>query len=251
VIRAVLLAALAAALPIPASAQTTFFPRFDFHLGAEHLWTSDVRFVWAADFGAAVEILDYGRGRATFVANYEVIMGNEFRRFDPNQGNYLLEGALSYRIRAVEVAAVFHHISRHLSDRPKRRPVDWNMLGARAVSAGVAGTVALEGRVDIRGVLKSSLVDYRWEMESAGGARFPLSSRTSLISGGMVRVVGVDDTLNRGTQVGARAEGGIRLDGGAGSVELFVAAERRVDPYPLQAFTYSWFTAGFRLRSRP
>ena len=64
------------------------------------------------------------------------------------------------------------------------------------------------------------------------------------------RYLGVDDTRERGNQVGYRAEGGVRLEGSGAAVELFIAGERRIDPYPLEFGTATWFSAGFRLMSR-
>jgi hypothetical protein len=60
----------------------------------------------------------------------------------------------------------------------------------------------------------------------------------------------VDGSQNRGTQTGVRGEGGVRLEGRAGAVELYVAAERRIDPYPLEFNVDHWIGAGFRLLSR-
>src|SRR4051812_17644646 len=117
--------------PAQASTATEFLPRYTFHLAAEHLSSDDRQFVWDTNFGGELDLVDCVAGRATFVANYQAILGEQFRRFDPNQGNYILGGSLSLRPRGFEVAAVFHHESRHLSDRVKRQAVDWNMLGAR------------------------------------------------------------------------------------------------------------------------
>ena len=50
-------------------------------------------FVWDTNFGGELDVVDYGTGRATFVANYQAILGDEFRHFDPNQGNYILSGS--------------------------------------------------------------------------------------------------------------------------------------------------------------
>jgi hypothetical protein len=44
--------------------------------------------------------------------------------------------------------------------------------------------------------------------------------------------------------------GGVRFNGQAGAIELVVAAERRIDAYPLDTAAQSWFTAGFRFVSR-
>jgi hypothetical protein len=176
-----------------------------------------------------------------------VITGDQFRAFDANQGNYILGGRLSAWMAGTEVAAVFHHLSRHLSDRPKRQPVDWNMIGVRVSRGLQAGGVSLATAVDIRGVVQHSYVDYRWELGGGVRAEYPFTHRVALVSSGGVRLLGVDGSLNRGTQTGARAEGGVRLAGRAAAIELFVAVERRVDPYPLEFGTANWFTAGFKL----
>jgi len=63
-------------------------------------------------------------------------------------------------------------------------------------------------------------------------------------------VLGLDGSRGRGTQYGARGEGGVRLEGRGAVVELFVAVERRIDPYQLDFSTGSWATTGFRLVSR-
>jgi hypothetical protein len=258
VTRGVLVAlALAAAGVAPAHAQTApapaasveFLSRFDFHVSMEHLLSEDPRYVWAATFGGELDMIDYGSGRATFVANYETILGSEFRAFDPNQGNYTLEGSTSARIGGVEAAGVFHHVSRHLSDRPKRFPVDWNMIGGRLAGSAARGRAALRGRVDVRGVIQKTYVDYRWEVESAGGARIAVHPRVALVSSGAFRVVGVDGSRDRGTQYGFRGEGGVRLDGRGAALELFAAVERRLDAYQLEFSTVTWMTMGFRISS--
>ena len=59
----------------------------------------DPRYVWDADFGGELDIVDYGAGRVTFEANYQVVLGEEIRSFDPNQGNYILAGLASFARR--------------------------------------------------------------------------------------------------------------------------------------------------------
>jgi len=216
----------------------------------EHLVDDDPRFVWDARFGSELDFIDFGRGRATFAAEYEVLLGDELRIFDPNQGIYTLAGSLSARLRAVEVAGVFHHVSRHLSDRPKRQAIDWNMAGARVRGTFGRGRSTLDTRVDVRGVVQRSYVDYRWELDAAARGRVRVAPRAAVVVAGGIRVLGVDGTRDRATQYGARGEGGVRLEGPAAAVELFVAAERRIDPYPLEFSTGSWVSAGFRLVSR-
>ncbi len=241
----------------PAAAQgppVEILTRYAFHLNAEHLSESDPRFVWDANFGGELDLIDYGVGRLTFVANYQTILGEQFRPFDPNQGNYILAGSASARAGGVEVAGVFYHQSRHLSDRVKRQPVDWNMAGGRVAGGLTSGRLQVEGRADLRGVVQKSLVDYRWELDTEARSRVALrasgSGRLALIAAGGVRVLGVDGSRGRGTQNGFRGEAGVRVEGSGAAVELFVAAERRIDPYPLEFSTESWVTAGFRLLSR-
>lgn len=256
-----LLLTLAAA--VPATAQTgpapgaasaprgvAFLSRFDYVFGLEHLVSDDPRFVWDATFGGALDLIDYMRGRLTFEAQYEAGLGSEYQPFDPNQGTYTLAGALSARARAVELAVVYHHVSRHLGDRPKRDPIDWNMLGARLRGQVARGRTEIVMRADVRGAVLHTFVDYRWELDADTRARVRLSDRTAFVTAGGVRVVGVDGSRNRGTQYGVRGEGGIRLEGTVAAVELFLGAERRIDPYPLEFGTGSWVTAGFRLINR-
>jgi hypothetical protein len=248
---------LVAACAVPVHAQSAqappssveFLSRFDFHVSMEHLVSDDPRYVWDANFGGEVDMIDYGRGRATFVANYETVLGSEFRAFDPNQGNYILEGSTSARLDPGEAAAVFHHVSRHLSDRPKRFPVDWNMIGGRIAGMTTRGQTALRGRVDVRGVIQKTYVDYRWEVESSGAIRAAIYPRVSLVSAGNFRVLGVDGSRDRGTQYGFRGEGGVRVAGRGAALELFAAVERRLDPYQLEFGSATWMTVGFRISS--
>jgi hypothetical protein len=240
----------AATTPPPdAPMGVTFIPRYAFHLNGEHLSTDDERFRWDANYGGELDVVDYVRGRFTFFANYQVITGEEFRAFDPTQGNYILGGRLSYRLRGVELAGVFYHQSRHLSDRPKRQAVDWNMFGGRASRPFTVGRVALDTRVDIRGVVEHSFVDYQWELDGGVHARYPLARHIALVGDADLRLLGTDGSQDRGTQTGARGEGGVRFQGKAGAIELFVAGERRIDPYPLEFGTMTWFSAGFKLLS--
>ena len=235
----------------PAAAQNTilFFPRFDFHLGADHLSIGEPRFVWDTNFGGDLDFVDYGRGRTTFAANYEAVLGDEVRRFDPNQGNYLLDLSSSVRGRGVEVAALFHHTSRHVSDRFKRDPLDWNMLGASVRRDLRRGSMQVLAQGDVLGTLLKSNVDYNWEANGSVRVRVPLRPRIVAISEGRVRLVGVDGSRNRDMQHGARGEAGLRFEGQGGAIELVVAAERRIDAYPLEISAMSWFSAGFRFVS--
>jgi hypothetical protein len=235
----------------PANAQTVdVFTRSSFHASAEHISSDDERFVWDTNFGGDVDLVDYGTGRLNFRANYQAILGEQLRSFDPNQGNYILEGSLSHRLPGVELAGVFYHQSRHLSDRPKVQAVDWNMLGARVLKSVALPRGRLDTRADLRWTILKSFVDYTTEFDGGVRAVVPIGARASAIADGGVRVMGVNGDRDRGTQTGFRIEGGLRLDGKGAAVELFVAGERRVDPYQLEFGTAQWLSAGFRLLSR-
>jgi hypothetical protein len=247
-----LAAASASAQSTPSTADPTveFLPRSAFHMTAEHVSGSDDRFVWDTNFGGDIDFLDYGAGRVTFAGNYQAILGREFRDFDPNQGNYTLEGSTSLRVHGVEAAAVFHHISRHLSDRPKRFAIDWNMLGGRVEKAGSVGTTRMEARVDLRKVTLASYVDYSWELEGGVRTVYRADRPVAPLSDVRLRLLGTDGSQNRGTQTGFRAEGGVHVKGRGAAVELFAAVERRIDPFPLEFGADTWAGVGFRLLSR-
>jgi hypothetical protein len=248
---ATLSVAVCALCAAPVHAQTVdFLTRGSFHLGAEHLSSDDERFVWDTNFGGDLDLVDYGTGRLTFIANYQAILGEQLRNFDPNQGNYILAGTLSRRFAALEIAGVFHHESRHLSDRSKTEAVDWNMLGARVLKSVAASGVRLDTRADLRWVILKSFVDYKSEFEGDVRLVAPIDARVSVIGDGTLRLLGVNDTRGRGAQAGFRIEGGVRVEGKGAAVELFVAGERRIDPYPLEFGTVQWLSAGFRLLSR-
>jgi hypothetical protein len=250
VIRRSLLALAFLAYAVPAGAQSVeFLSRYAFYVSMEYLASDEPRFEWDANWGGDLDIVDYGFGRFNFVANYQTILGDEFREFDPNQGNYVLEGSLSVRAPRAEVSGVFHHVSRHLSDRPKGGAVDWNMMGARVAAATTRGRLELRNRVDLRGVIQKTFVDYTWELETDTRARITLSPRTAFVPSGGLRVLGVNGSRDRGTQVGFRGEGAIQLRGRGAAVEFFAAVERRIDPYQLEFSTVSWATAGFRISS--
>jgi hypothetical protein len=227
-----------------------FLPRTSFHMAAEHLSGDDPRYVWDADFGGELDIVDYGVGRFAFEGNYQVVLGEEIRAFDPNQGNYILTGLGTFRLGATEVAGVLYHQSRHMADRPKEEAVDWNMLGGRVQRAFSYDEFLFDARADLRGVFMKTSVDYSWELDAGLRSDVKVHPRIGLLAGVDVRYLGVDGSRGRGNQTGYKVQGGVRFEGRAGAIEVFVAGERRIDPYPLEVGTAQWVTAGFRLLSR-
>jgi hypothetical protein len=238
----------------PAPAGPEFLSRYDFHMTVYHLNGSEdpaERFSWDTHFGGSFDILDYVLGRACVNVDYEAVLGSEFRPFDPNQANYTLEPSLSVRLGETELAAVFHHESRHLSDRPKHFAIAWNMWGGRLLRRATLGSVTIDGAVDVGRVVQHSFVDYTWLTDGDVLVRRPVSPRLGVFVHGSAQVYQVDGTIpNRGTQFGTLVEAGLRVAGRGGALEMFAGFERRVDAYPLDRVPQNWVLAGFRLLSR-
>jgi hypothetical protein len=227
-----------------------WFPRFDIGLDGQYVTSGDPRFNWIFDLDGQLDVVDADRFRTIFIVNYEAIAGEQFRRFDVNQGNYMLEGAWLFRVAGLELGPVWHHVSRHLSDRPKRFAIDWNMIALRAQDVHASGPLDLSWRADARATVTNAFVDYVWEVEAGGGISYRLAPRFAITARTNLRVTGVDDTRARASQFAGLAEAGVRMEGRAAAAELFIGAERRVDPYPIEFGAASWFLAGLRLTSQ-
>jgi hypothetical protein len=244
----------------PAPAIPEFLPRFDFHLSVDRLMRSltaqqklfDRRFSWDAHFGGSFDLVDYVAGRAAVTIDYQAVMGSEFRPFDPNQGNYVLEASISGRATAAtEAAVIFHHVSRHISDRPKPFAVAWNLLGGRFLHQAVAGSTTIDVSLDGGRVVQRSYVDYTWLGEANLQVRHQINSHAGVFAHGTGRVFTVDKLVaGRGRQAGGRIEAGIRLKGRGGVMEIFAGYEKRVDADPLDRLQQRWGIAGLRLLSR-
>ena len=225
-----------------------FFTRYDFHLTANSIALDDPRFSWDAHFGGDFDIVDYVAGRATILIDYEAVLGDEFRPFDPNQAYYTLEASGSYRMGATELAGVFHHVSRHLSDRPKQFSVAWNVLGARVLRRVSVAGITIDARVDAGWAIRHSYADYTWTGDLDVIVRRAVSPRVGVFAHGFSEIFGVDGTIpERTTERGGRIEGGVRLTGRAGALELFAGFERRIDADPIDRVRRQWAVAGFRL----
>jgi hypothetical protein len=257
-------AAHAAAQPMqpivaPAPAAPEFMSRFDFHVAIARLLPStdtpaeavdvDQRFAWDSHFGGSFDFADFVVGRLGVTVDFQAVMGNERQPFDPNQGNYTLEGFGSLRVGAdTEVAGIFHHVSRHLSDRPKNFAVAYNEVGGRLMQRLTLGTLTVD--VDVEGgrTIQHSYVDYTWLGEAQLLVRHQLNPRVGVFAHGQGQVFAVDDLVaNRGAQAGWLAEAGVRVNGAAGALEVFAGYENRIDADPLDRSSQRWGLAGFRI----
>ena len=239
------------ATPVPD--HPDFLSRADFQLSASRIaGIDDQRFSWDTHWGGSLDVVDYVHGRTGIYVDYEAMLGSEFRPFDPYQGNYTLEAFGSGRVNdSTELMGIFHHVSRHISDRPKRFAIAWNVLGGRVLHKFSLGSATLD--VDLEGgkVVQHSYVDYSWIGELHILAKRPVNDRVAVYgraAGQLYKVNG--ERPERSTQRGGFVEAGVRLKGGAGVMELFVAGERRVDADQLDFQPKQWALAGFRLLSR-
>jgi hypothetical protein len=237
----------------PAPDQPDFLTRADFQLSASRLaGIDDIRFSWDTHFGGSLDVVDYVAGRVGIYVDYQAVLGDEFRIFDPNQGNYTLEANASGRVNdSTEIVGIFHHVSRHLSDRPKRFAIAWNLLGARVLHHAEVGSGTID--IDLEGgrIVQHSFVDYAWIGELHVQGRRPLNKRVTVYGRAAGQWVGVNDEVpGRERQAGGFVEAGLRLKGTAGVMELFAGVERRVDADALDRLPQRWGLAGFRLLSR-
>jgi hypothetical protein len=230
----------------PTAAQ--FMSRFDFHMSAAGLSDPDRRFSWDTHWGGDFDFVDYGRGRLMFLADYQVILGDELRMFDPNQGNYTLAVSGSVRVRGTEFAGVLHHVSRHLSDRPNRAAIAFNALELRLLRRLDFGKQSLAIRLEGGPVIARAFVDYLGMAVFDSTLRRQVSPHTALYGRAYTDYYAVDrDIADRPNQAGARFEAGVRLTGRGGALDLFGGYERVVDAYPLDRQSREWAFAGFRL----
>lgn len=225
-----------------------FVSNFDFHISLEAISNDDPRFSWIGRAGGDFDLIDLGWGRLNLLADYEVIMGEEFRPFDTNQGNYTLQASVAFPVRGNDLSLVFHHVSRHLADRPKRASIAWNVLGVHVRRRFVRDATALDIGAGLGSMVQQSSVDYAWKADA--GARIAQGVRRwlHLFADGSVEWFGIDETRSsRPTQWNGRVEVGVRIDGRGGDVEMFVGYGRRADAYPTETAARRWPMVGVRV----
>ena len=235
-----------------APSEVDFLPRIDWKMSAALLAHPDPRFTWDTHWAGDLDLFTYPKGRASFLADYEALLGSQFRAFDPYQSNYLLEASGSYFAGKTEIAGVLSHVSRHLGDRPKRLAVAENSLGPRVLRRlGDPANESLDIRADLRKVIARAYDDYTWieELELAGRRR--LHQHAWVYARGYGELIQVDKAVaGRSQQKGGRVEAGVVLKGSStagGVMELFGGGEQMIDADPLDRFPRRWAFIGFRL----
>ena len=231
-----------------------FLSRYDFQLEANVLSGDDGKqFRWDTHFGGEFDVINYVKGRVTVVTDYEAVLGSELRPFDPNQGNYILEPAMSWFVGKNEVSFVFHHVSRHLSDRLKTYSVAMNILEGRYLRKfEVAPNTTVSVRTAVGKLAQHSQVDYTWTADWDVMLRRRMNPHVEMYGRTTGEMFGVDPLI-RGrtdTQYTTRVEVGTRLTGTKADLELFLGAEHRLDASFIQFVPVSWAIAGFRIASK-
>jgi hypothetical protein len=257
-------AALAAALFLSVSAtafaqhpiddaptQAEFMPRFDWNMSAAFLNHPDQRFTWDTHWAGDFDLLGWPNGRASFLADYQAILGSELRPFDPYQSNYLLEASGSVFRGPTEFAGVLSHVSRHLGDRRKLQAVAENSLGLRVMRRYGNAADSIDVRGDMRKVIERAYVDYTWIGDVDIVVRHRMTRRTTVYGRGAGNMYLVDETVaGRDRQLGGRVELGVKVDGVVGGMEYFAGGEQMVDADPLDRMPRRWAFIGFRLLGR-
>ncbi len=228
-----------------------FLPRFDWKMSAALLAHPDERFTWDTHWAGDFDLFSYPKGRASFLADYQALLGSEFRPFDPYQSNYLLEAAGSFFAGKTEVAGVLSHISRHFGDRPKRIAVAENSLGPRIMRRFGDDANSFDVRVDIRKIIEKAYDDYTWINQLDLAARHRLTPRATVFGRAYGELIPVDGTVaGRGTQRGGKIEAGVKVQGSGGAMEFFAGGEQMIDADPLDRQPRRWAYIGFRLLGR-
>jgi len=230
-----------------------FLSQYNFQLELNTLSGDNGRqYRWDSHFGGEFDLLNYVKGRATVVTDYEAVLGSEYRPFDPNQGIYILEPAASWFVGDNEVAFVFHHVSRHLSDRPKTYAVAYNIAEARYLRKfELPHDSSLAVRTSAGRLTQHSQVDYTWTWDWDVMARDRMNPHLELYTRTSGEVFGVDPLVRgrTGVQHTTRVEVGTRVTGTKADLEIFVGAEHRLDASIIDFVPVSWAIVGIRVAS--
>jgi len=182
-------------------------------------------------------------------------MGSQLRPFDPVQGNYVLEPAASWFAGKNEFAFVFHHVSRHLSDRIKLYAIAFNIAEGRYLRKFDVDGTTIAVRATLGHITQHSDVDYTWAADWDVMLVRPMNPYLQWYGRSTGEMYGTNPAaLQRrtGVQHTVRLEVGPRLIGKKADFEFFGGFERSLDAYELDYFrpTANWFILGFRIASK-
>jgi hypothetical protein len=245
----ILLAAVLPLVAVPAARAEppSFLPEVFARLQAARYVPADDDQAWTGWIGGGADLVRMGRVTVEFTADVETIIGRERRTFDANQANYHLSGAARVGVGRYVIAPFFHHVSRHVVDRPKTQAVDWNMLGVRATAPLADG----RGRVTagVGHTIQVSLVGYGWELTARGEADLLKRAFGEVYAAVDLRRVTAEavPAFPRGGFTDWTIEGGARWRRGPRSLDTFVAFERRNDVFVEVPGARDRLLLGFRI----
>lgn len=213
--------------------------------------TDDPRFWLVQRSRADLDLFSFRKGRVNFLVDTELVMGSERRAFDLNHANVIFEASASYGVGPIDIAAVAHHVSRHVVDREFDRVPAWHTIGVRAGHVFLPRDAVIDISLEYGRVVQHTFVDYAWTSQLTARLDRTIRSATHVFASGSGGFVGVDRAvLNRGRQAGGRVESGVHVVRERASADLFAAYERRIDGYPTSREPSSWLEFGFRLGTR-
>lgn len=221
--------------------------------GAAYVPPEDA-FAWDTWIGGGAGLVRVKAATAYVTADVETILGRERRAFDANQANYHLEGGLRVRTGRHLVIPFFHHVSRHLVDRPKEQLVDWNLVGVRVTGPlPASSSLALRYAASLARAVHTRGVGYEWELVGALDVELGRSSWGAPYLRADARFVTVDPeaALSHGDFVDFLGQGGLRLVRGGRSLELFAAYEHRNDVFLLDPAARDRGLFGLRIGFAP
>ena len=209
---------------------------------------ADARYNWDVDLLLDADLFDVGFVRGNLLANLETIVGSEFRNVDPNQNNYVVDFSILVRLPRGEIGTTFHHVSRHLSDRPDQGSVSWNMIGVSYADRFDIGPLRVDAGVRGLGTVERAGVDYTAQFEWHSTFELDVTRRVSIIAGGDGVIVPVEsEVFMRTTRRGGLMSAGLRFPTPAGAVDLFIGWEQRIDAGQFSHDTVRWMQVGVRL----
>jgi hypothetical protein len=210
------------------------FPDVSVQLEGAYYVPPEDAFVWDTWVGGGAGLVRVKAAMAYITADVETILGRERRTFDANQVNYHLEAGLRIQTGRHLVIPFFHHVSRHLVDRPKTQLVDWNIVGVR-VTGPLPPASPLAGRysASVGHTVEWRTVGYQWELTGVLDLEVLRRPWGTPYLRADVRFVTVDaqGSLPRGDFADFLGQVGVRFASGGRNLDLFVAFERRNDVF--------------------
>ncbi len=248
--------AVAAAAPAAAAGadDKALFPDAALHFEGARYAPAETELEWTTWIGAGVGVFTLHHVTGYAAGDVETILGSERKPFDAYQVNYHLEGGFRYPLGRFLLVPFFHHVSRHLIDRPKTPTVDWNVVGVRLLgSLPPAFGSRARYAVGVGHTVETTWVDYAWELTarletevwrwSWGQAYLHVAARAVTTSGNAL-------PPQEGF-VDFSAETGMRLRRGERRLDVFLAYEHRNDVFLLQPGSRDRALFGLRLASSP